>query len=97
MSREKLLGKGVSTQFQKDEPVLQMDEPVVQIERVTVRVLPDGRMTRRDTARYIGVEDKTLANWGLIGKGPPSVLVGGRRFYYKDRVDTYIRGDATSG
>jgi len=68
--------------------------PVTMIEHVKVRVLPDGRMTRRDAARYIGVEDKTLANWDLMKKGPPSVLVGGRRFYYKARLDAFIHGDA---
>lgn len=64
------------------------------VEQVKVRVLPDGRMTRRDAARYLGVEDKTLANWGLIGKGPPSIRVGGRRFYYKDCLDDFIRVQA---
>ena len=64
------------------------------VEQIKVRVLPDGRMTRHDAARYIGVEDKTLANWGLIGKGPPSVLVGGRRFYYLTKLDAFIRGEA---
>ncbi len=68
--------------------------PVTTVEHVKVRVLPDGRMTRRDAARYIGVEDKTLANWDLMKKGPPSVLVGGRRFYYKDRLDAFIKGEA---
>ena len=65
-------------------------EPV--IEQVRVRVLPDGRMSRRDTATYIGTAEKTLAMWQLEGKGPPSVLVGGRRFYFKDDVDAFIRG-----
>ena len=64
------------------------------VEQVTVQVLPDGRMTRRDAARYIGVEDKTLANWSLKEKGPRSVLVGGRRFYFKDELDRFITGEA---
>ncbi len=64
------------------------------VEQIKVRVLPDGRMTRHNAARYIGVEDKTLANWGLTGKGPPSILVGGRRFYYKTELDAFIRGEA---
>jgi hypothetical protein len=51
-------------------------------------------MTRHDAARYIGVEDKTLANWDLMKKGPPSALVGGRRFYYKADLDAFIHGDA---
>jgi hypothetical protein len=64
------------------------------VEQITVRVLPDGRMTRHDAARYIGVEGKTLANWGLIGKGPPSILVGGRRFYFKTELDAFIQSAA---
>ncbi len=65
-----------------------------QIERVRVRVLPDGRMSREDAARYLGRKPKTLAMWQLEGKGPPSVKVGGRRFYYKAALDSFIRGDA---
>ena len=38
------------------------------IDKVNVRVLPDGRMTRRDAARYLGYEPKTLAMWHLEGK-----------------------------
>jgi hypothetical protein len=67
-------------------------EPV--IEQVRVRVLPDGRMTRKDAARYLGRAEKTLAMWEMEGKGPPSLLVGGRRFYFKDALDTFIQGEA---
>jgi hypothetical protein len=65
------------------------------IEQVRVRVLPDGRMTRRDAAKYIGVAVKTIAMWDL--EDPTKlggVKVGGRRFYYKDRLDAIIRGEA---
>ena len=70
------------------------ETPDVTLEYVKVRVLPDGRMTRRDAARYIGVEDKTLANWELVKKGPRSVLVGGRWFYFKTELDAFITGTA---
>ena len=63
------------------------------IETVRVRVLPDGRMTREDAARYLGHAAKTLAMWQLQGKGPRSVLVGGRRFYFKDDLDRFVRGE----
>jgi hypothetical protein len=62
------------------------------IETVRVRVLPDGRLTRADAARYLGHAEKTLAMWQLKGKGPRSVLVGGRRFYFKDELDRFVRG-----
>lgn len=60
------------------------------VEVPRIRILPDGRMTREDAARYLGMKPKTLAMWALQGKGPPSVRVGGRRFYFKDALDAFI-------
>ena len=60
------------------------------IDRVRIRVLPDGRVTRRDSAIYLGVSQKTLAQWQTQGKGPASILVGGRRFSYIEELDRYI-------
>ncbi len=65
------------------------------VERVRVRVLPHGRMPREDAARYLGHTPKTLAQWQLQGKGPRSVLVDGRRFYFKDDLDRFVRGETT--
>ena len=65
------------------------------IERVKVRVLPDGRMTRRDAAEYLGIAVKTVAMWDLENPAKlGSVKVGGRRFYYINRLDEVIRGEA---
>ena len=64
------------------------------IEQVRVRVLPDGRLPRKEAAKYLGRAEKTLAMWEMEGKGPKSVLVGGRRFYFKDVLDAFIRGEA---
>lgn len=61
-----------------------------QIERVRVRILPDGRMTRRDAAAYLGFAEKTLAMREMYGKPPPSIKVGGRRFYFKEVLDAFI-------
>ena len=63
------------------------------VEYVRVRVLPDGRMSRKDSAAYLGRAEKTLAMWEMEGKGPESVLVGGRRFYFKAVLDAFIRGE----
>ena len=71
-----------------------MPQTIDGMDQVRVRVLPDGRMTRRHAARYLGVAPKTLAMWALEGKGPSSLLVGGRRFYFKDDLDAFIRGRA---
>jgi hypothetical protein len=64
------------------------------VETVRVRMLPDGRMTREDAARYLGHAPKTLAQWQIAGKGPRSVRVGGRRFYFKEELDAFIRSGA---
>jgi hypothetical protein len=70
------------------------DEQDGAVEQVRVRVLPDGRMTRRDAAAYLGHQEKTLSMWQTRGEGPPSVRVGGRRFYFKRDLDDFIRGEA---
>ncbi len=64
------------------------------IEQVRVRILPDGRMTRKDAAKYLGRAEKTLAMWEMEAKGPTSIKVGGRRFYFKEVLDAFIRSDA---
>lgn len=55
-----------------------------------VRILPDGRMARADAAVYLGRKPKTLAIWHTKGKGPRSVLVGGRRFYYLSDLENFV-------
>ena len=67
------------------------------IERVKVRILPDGRMTRREAAKYLGIAVKTVAMWDLENPAKlGSVKVGGRRFYYIKRLDQVIRGEAAA-
>lgn len=63
------------------------------IDQVRVRILPDGRMTRREAARYLGRAEKTLAMWQMEGK-LRGVRVGGRIFYFKDQLDALVRGEA---
>ena len=63
------------------------------VQQVVVRVLPDGRLNRKNAAQYLGVAVKTLAMWQLQDKGPPSRLVGGLRFYDKLALDAFIHGD----
>ncbi len=64
------------------------------VEIVRVRILPGGRMTRKDAAAYLGREAKTLAMWAMEGKGPKPYRAGGRCFYYKDDLDAFIQNDA---
>ena len=59
---------------------------------VTVRVLPDGRVTRRDAAAILGRTAKTLADWKLKGWGPRPIVVGGRVFHDYDECLEMARG-----
>lgn len=65
------------------------------IEQVKIRVLPDGRVTRKDAARYLGVAVKTVAMWDLEDPNKlGGMKVGGRRFYYLQKLDRFIKGEA---
>lgn len=65
----------------------------IDIADVKVRILPDGRMTRRDAARYLGFAEKTLAMRWMQGLPPRGVKIGGRVFYFLDDLDAFIRGE----
>ncbi len=60
------------------------------IRQVRVRVTPDGRVTRRDAAKFLGLEPKTLSNWALQGKGPKPVKLGGWVFYWLDELKRVV-------
>ena len=83
---------GATTTEISDMTIVENDS--ASIDQVRVRILPDGRMTRKDAAEYLGRKPKTLAWWELQGIGPQSVKVGGRRFYFKESLDAFIRGQA---
>ena len=53
----------------------------MQMETNKVLVLPDGRLDRKNAAKFLGYSPATLADWHRLGKGPRSRMVGGRRFY----------------
>jgi hypothetical protein len=61
---------------------------------VRVRVLPDGRLDRRNAALFLGRSPKTLAQWALQGKGPRSHDIGGRAFYYLDECRAYVAAES---
>ena len=64
----------------------------VEVEPIRVRVLPDGRLDRENAAKYLGRKPKTLAMWSMEGRGPRSVRVGGRVFYFQDDLDRFVCG-----
>lgn len=69
-------------------------ETGIAIEQVRVRVLPDGRVSRADAAQFLGIEAKTLANWGLKDYGPKPRRVGGKVFYDIDDLKAFAKGAA---
>ncbi len=71
---------------------MKIDESVV--ERVRVRVLPNGYMNSSNAAKYVGRAPKTLAMWRMQGVGPEWTKNGGRVFYNKKILDTFMRGEA---
>jgi len=64
------------------------------LEDVRIRVLPDGRVSRRDAASYLGYQPQTLANWVQENRGPKPVRVGGRVFYRLDDLKMFAGGEA---
>jgi hypothetical protein len=54
-----------------------------------LRILPDGRMSRRDAARYLGYAPQTLAIWAYEGRGPRFIRVYRRCWYRKAELDAF--------
>jgi Helix-turn-helix domain len=57
---------------------------------VHVTILPDGRMDRKNAARYTGLSEKTLAMYASRGTGPAFVKRG-KVFYFQEDLDRWIR------
>ena len=80
-------------EFTSTAPEIDANDRVV-VETVRVRILPDGRMTREDAALYLGMKPKTLAMWDLQDPAKlGGIKVGGRRFYFLDRLKAFVRGE----
>ena len=63
----------------------------IELVQQKVLVLPDGRMDRRNAARYLGLAEKTLAMHASRGTGP-NFVKRGRVFYFKDDLDDWLQG-----
>ena len=50
----------------------------------TVTVRPDGRVSRRESAEFLGVSPSTMAWWAWKGIGPRPLKTGGRAYYLID-------------
>lgn len=65
-----------------------------EVSYTTVRATPDGRLTRKEAAKYLGLAENTLANWKSRGEGPKPMRLGRRVFYRLTDLQAFIR---TSG
>lgn len=63
------------------------------IEQVTMTVLPDGRVSRADAAKYLGRKPETLMLWSRQKRGPAPVMVNGRAFYWLADLRAFARGE----
>lgn len=61
-----------------------------------ILMLPDGRMDRKNAAKYVGLSVKTLAMYASNGTGP-DFIKRGRVWYMKDDLDAWLTdGKASS-
>jgi Helix-turn-helix domain len=65
----------------------------LRIEAINVVMLPDGRMDRKNAARYLGLSVKTLAMHVTRGTGP-KFIKRGRVFYFREDLDQWLRDDS---
>ncbi|MCZ8282258.1 MAG: hypothetical protein O9286_08455 [Aquidulcibacter sp.] len=63
-----------------------------------IRMTPDGRLTRRDAASFLGVSEATLRDWAWKSNArkhdasayPAVVKVGGRAFYRLSDLQKFV-------
>jgi hypothetical protein len=48
-------------------------------------------ISRKDLADTLGYTERTLINWGLDHKGPPSTKIGRRVMYFRPTVERWLR------
>lgn len=57
----------------------------------SITILPDGRLSRKDAAAYLGFSVKSLAERCRKGLPPHSKKVSGKRFYLLSELDDFIK------
>ena len=60
-----------------------------QVKETNISIYPDGRMSTKSAAAYLGLSVKTLAMKRCLGTGPKFIRQG-RIFYYKEDLDEWI-------
>ena len=65
----------------------------INIDQVKIRVLPDGRVSLKDAAKFIGVSYSGITAMVADDRGPRTKKVGGRRFSTLDWLHEYVAAD----
>lgn len=55
-----------------------------------ITILPNGRMTAKNAARYLGLAEKTLAMYRCAGTGPAFSKIAGRVYYTQSSLDNWL-------
>ena len=63
-----------------------------EIKPIEVVTYPDGRMNTRNTSKYTGLSDKTLAMMRCNGTGP-KFIKRGRIFYFQSDIDDWMNAN----
>ncbi len=56
---------------------------------MNITIFPDGRLSARDAATYVGLSYRTLSNHRVHGTGPKFVKHG-VIFYFKEDLDSWL-------
>jgi hypothetical protein len=67
---------------------------IMEMKVTPVCILPDGRLSRADAAKFLGLAAKTLAEWKRFGLGPMPHNVGGRVYYYLADLQAFVSSGA---
>ena len=55
-----------------------------------INILPDGRMSVKDAARYIDCSEASLRGYMMMGIAPAYSKVVNKTYFYKDDVDMWL-------
>lgn len=55
-----------------------------------INILPDGRMSVRDAAKYIDCSEASLRGYMMTGISPAYFKLVSKTYFYKDDIDKWI-------
>lgn len=73
-----------------DESLTSQHAPSIEFETVKIKMLPDGRLSAIEAAKYLGRAVSSMAIDRTNGVGCPFVKIGGKIWYWKSDLDQYI-------